>query len=81
MAERRCIIERGEGFFDAEIFVPSPKLAKHLEDVGADTWVPNPKKSALSPVSTYKTRSQKRGIAEDLYPVWGNISHHASDYV
>lgn len=77
MAERRCIIERGEGFFDVEMLVPSPKLSKHLEDVGADTWFPNPNKNALSPVSAKNMLPKKRQIYQDLYPVWGNLHYHA----
>lgn len=76
MAERRCIIERGEGFFDVEKLVPSPKLTTHLAQVGADLWVPNPNKSAQFPVMpTQKTRSKKEQITSDLFPVWGNFMH------
>lgn len=77
MAERWCIIEKGDRFFDVETLVPSPKLSKHLEDVGADTWVPNPKISAPSSVPPHKTRSKKRQITQDIYPVWGNVLYHA----
>ena len=76
MAERRCIIERGEGFFDVEKLIPSPKLARHLAEIGADTWVPNPRKGAQFPVMPMqKTRSKKEQITPDLYPVWGNFAH------
>jgi hypothetical protein len=73
MAERRCIIERGEKFFDAEKLVPSPQLAKHLAVVGADIWVPNPNKRSSFPLPAHKLRSKKEQVRKDLYPVWGTI--------
>lgn len=71
MAERLCMIERGEGFFDVEKLVPSPKLAKHLADVGADIWMPNPNKGAHFPLPVQKARFREQHMRDDLYPVWG----------
>ncbi len=67
------MIERGEGFFDLDKLVVSPKLARHLVDIGADTWVPNPNKKAEVVMPTQKTRSRKEQFTPDLYPVWGNF--------
>jgi len=75
MAERRCVIQQGFGFFDQGKLVPTDALAKHLDEAGADTWFPNPKKDTTFALPAPSSSARVNTTRDDLWPVWGTFHY------